>query len=98
MNERIYEIRCKAQELATEAFPGDVPFDPDPNPILWNRIHISYEKFAELMIAEFSDIVKETSIKVAQTAYNDGEDAVSVQKRVAGSLRVLEVMRERFKD
>ncbi len=55
-------------------------------------------KFAELMIAEFSDIVKQTAILVAQTAYNDGEDAVSVQKRVNGALRVLEVLRERFKD
>ena len=54
------------------------------------------EKFGELMIAEFSDIVKETAILVAQTAYNDGEDAVSVQKRVDGALRVLEVLRERM--
>lgn len=53
-------------------------------------------KFAELVIAEFSDIVKETAILVAQTAYNDGEDAVSVQKRVDGALRVLEVLRKRF--
>ncbi len=53
-------------------------------------------KFAELVIAEFSDIVKETAILVAQTAYNDGEDAVSVQKRGDGALRVLEVLRKRL--
>ena len=54
------------------------------------------EVFGELLIAEFSDIVKETAILVAQTAYGDGEDAVAVQKRVAGALRVLEVLRKRF--
>ena len=54
------------------------------------------EVFAKLLIAEFSDIVKETAILVAQTAYGDGEDSVSVQKRVAGALRVLEVLRKRF--
>lgn len=53
-------------------------------------------KFAELMMVEFSDVVKQTAILVAQTAYSDGEDAVAVQKRVAGALRVLDVMRERF--
>lgn len=53
-------------------------------------------KFGELLIAEFSDIVKETAILVAQTAYGDGEDSVSVQKRVDGALRVLEVLRKRF--
>jgi hypothetical protein len=52
MNERIAELRARAQELAAEAFPGDVPFDPNPNPILWDRIHISYEKFAELIVKE----------------------------------------------
>jgi hypothetical protein len=55
MNERIRELRCKAQELAAEAFPGNVPFDPNPNPILWDRIHISYEKFAELIVRECID-------------------------------------------
>jgi hypothetical protein len=52
MNERIRELRCKAQELAAEAFPGKVPFDPNPDPILWDRIHLSYEKFAELIVQE----------------------------------------------
>jgi len=54
------------------------------------------KKFAELMLIEFTEAVKETAILVAQTAYSDGEDAVAVQKRVAGALRVLDVMRERF--
>lgn len=50
--ERIYELRCRAQELAAEAFPGKVPFDPNPDPILWDRIHKSYELFAELIVRE----------------------------------------------
>jgi hypothetical protein len=56
--ERIYELRCKAQELAAEAFPGKVPFDPNPDPILWDRIHVSYEKFAELIVQRTLDIVE----------------------------------------
>ena len=60
MNERILELQCKAQELAAEAFPGKIPFDPNPNPILWDRIHLSYEKFAELIVKECCDqLVKE---------------------------------------
>jgi hypothetical protein len=58
MNQRIYELRCKAQELAAEAFPGNVPFDPNPDPILWDRIHISYEKFAELLVQRTLEIVE----------------------------------------
>jgi hypothetical protein len=58
MNQRIYELRCKAQELAAEAFPGKIPFDPNPDPILWDRIHISYEKFAELIVQRTLEIVE----------------------------------------
>jgi hypothetical protein len=58
MNERLKELRSKAQELAAEAFPGKIPFDPNPNPILWDRIHISYELFAELIVQRTLDIVE----------------------------------------
>ena len=58
MNQRIYELRCKAQEAAAEAFPGNIPFDPNPDPILWDRIHISYEKFAELLVQRTLEIVE----------------------------------------
>ncbi len=96
MNERIRELQCKAQELAAEAFPGKIPFDPNPNPILWDRIHLSYEKFAELMLVEFTETVKQTATLVAQTGFNDGLSIEEVNKRVNGALRVLDVMRERF--
>ena len=56
------------------------------------------EVFAELLIAEFSDVVKQTAILVAQTAFNDGESKEDVDRRVAGALRVLDVLRERFKE
>lgn len=88
MNDKMQELYAKACLDARDIHPTDVPA----------FIACMAENFSQLMIAEFSDIVKETSIKVAQTAYSDGEDAVSVQKRVAGTLRVLEIMRERFKD
>lgn len=52
MNERMLELRRQAIEAAAESCPGNVPFDPKENPILWDRIHISYEKFAELIVRE----------------------------------------------
>lgn len=87
MNERIQELADWAESHADAIVDQGGEFHPAYT-----------QKLAELMITEFSDIVKQTAILVAQTALNDGEDAVSVQKRVNGALRVLEVLRERFKD
>jgi hypothetical protein len=93
MNEKITELVLKAGWKNAYSDPKD-GFEP----VFVNEDHnlACIEKLAELMIAEFSDIVKETAILVAQTAYSDGEDAVAVQKRVAGALSVLEVLRKRF--
>jgi hypothetical protein len=82
MNERIREL---LQEAYTHFGHGK-----------YRTNELVAEKFAELMLVEFTETVKQTAILVAQTAYSDGEDAVAVQKRVAGALRVLDVMRERF--
>jgi hypothetical protein len=54
------------------------------------------EQFAQLMIIEFTETVKQTAILVAQTAYNNGETEANVNKRVNATMRVLDVMRERF--
>ena len=87
MNERIKEL---SEQYASENRPGSfVKYDPEWF-VFYNK------KFAELMIVEFTEAVKQTATRIAQTAFNDGEDAVAVQKRVAGALRVLDVMRERF--
>jgi hypothetical protein len=89
MNERLVEL-MKQATVREAHYPAGNDGHPE------YTSYVSQEKFAELVIAEFSDIVKETAILVAQTAYNDGEDAVSVQKRVDGALRVLEVLRKRL--
>ena len=88
MNERLKEFSEQAVDYA------HATYNAGSNPHLWNEIY--RKKFAELMLVEFTETVKQTAILVAQTAYSDGEDAVAVQKRVAGALRVLDVMRERF--
>ena len=54
------------------------------------------EKFAELMVVEFTETVKQTATRIAQTGFNDGLSAEEVNKRVNGALFVLDVMRERF--
>ncbi len=86
MNERIKELAEQAA-ISCGDFIG---------PRLYMTHEEEMEKFAELMLIEFTETVKQTAILVAQTAYSDGEDAVAVQKRVAGALRVLDVMREHF--
>ncbi len=88
MNERMLELYKQAQV-------PDTAIDPSNN-MPYETTRFSADKFAELMLIEFTETVKQTAILVAQTAYSDGEDAVAVQKRVAGALRVLDVMRERF--
>ena len=60
------------------------------------ELAVMVNHFAELMIVEFTEAVKETAHLVAQTAYNDGESMADVAKRTNGALRVLDVMRKRF--
>jgi len=90
--ERIYELRCKALESAAEAFPGKVPFDPNPDPILWNRIHKSYEKFAEVIVKECARLNLELSYELAgviiDTEEGIGFDSVCLNtvKQVHNSL------------
>lgn len=81
MNERIYELRCKAQELAAEDFPGKIPFDPDPNPILWDRIHISYEKFAQLIVQRTLEIVE------AHTEIFQSDEARAMVEHIKSSVK-----------
>jgi hypothetical protein len=85
MNERIKELAEQARMYALT---------------LENRVDdcndVFEQKFAELMIVEFTETVKQTAILVAQTAYNNGETEANVNKRVNATMRVLDVMRERF--
>lgn len=89
MNEQISK---QAQQYADENRPGSfVKYDPE-----WFAFY--NKKFAETMMVEFTEAIKETAHLVAQTAYNDGESMADVAKRTNGALRVLDVVRERFKD
>ena len=81
MNERIKELRCKAQEAATKACPGDVPFDPNPDPILWDRIHLSYELFAELIVQRTLDIVE------AHTEIFQSDEARAMVEHIKQSIK-----------
>ncbi len=81
MNERIYELRCKAQESAAEAFPGNIPFDPNPDPILWDRIHLSYELFAELIVQRTLAIVE------AHTEIFQSDEARAMVEHIKNSIK-----------
>lgn len=86
MSKRTIELMNKANE--------DVGFTGNVEEMA--KVQKLMDKFAELMIVEFTEAVKETAHLVAQTAYNDGESMADVAKRTNGALRVLEVMRKRL--
>lgn len=81
MNELIYELRRKAQEAATKACPGDVPFDPSPDPILWDRIHLSYELFAQLIVQRTLAIVE------AHTEIFQSDEARNIVEHIKHSVK-----------
>lgn len=91
MNKRIKELATQAREY-TEKYNSD-----RGNKLVaeeWTEVY--NQKFAELMLVEFTETVKQTATLVAQTGFNDGLSIEEVNKQVNGALRVLDVMRKRF--
>ncbi len=87
MNERIKDLMGKTL---------DSEFSHTWDTMTYEGLLQFSEKFAELMLVEFTETVKQTATLVAQTGFNDGLSIEEVNKRVNGALRVLDVMRERF--
>lgn len=87
MNQRIQALADQAEDYADGIVDQGGEFHPAYT-----------QKLAELMVIELTEAVKQTAILIAQTAYNDGESKADVDRRVNSALRVLDVMRERFKD
>lgn len=85
MNKRIRALKEQATRGAM--WPGD----PDAG-------ELDIEKFAELMIAEFSDVVKTTANELAEFYTKQGSSEQEVLMRVNGALVVLGHIRARFKD
>ena len=84
MNKQFKELAEQAEDDVVADHRGD-------------EFHKAYtQRFAELMIVEFTEAVKQTATRIAQTGFNDGLSAEEVNKRVNGALFVLDVMRERF--
>jgi hypothetical protein len=83
MNERIKQLAEQATSLY-ETMDGEWEEDFDK------------EKFAELMVIEFSDVVKQTANELAESGFRQGQSEEEVMKSVNGALAVLTVMRERF--
>ena len=89
MNERIKELSNKAVLSASATYA------PGPDAIWLKEYN---KKFAELMIAEFSDVVKQTANELAEFYTKQGCSEEEVLMRVNGTLAVLGHIRERFKD
>ena len=82
MNERIRELRAKAQELAGQEHHTGRALDlkgmeqvPDFQ-IFMDRVHTSYEKFAELIVLECSSICYKT--------LENGDEAASLLMNTFG--------------
>lgn len=90
MNERIRELALQAN---------------GPNPFfgtLKNQMTLlgddAVEKFAELLVIEFMDVVKTTANELNEHYFREGCSEEEVLMRVNGALAVLGHIRERFKD
>lgn len=72
MNERIRELLTEAQVQANDLVPGD----SDDRTIFAQRLHTSFEKFAELLLRNLSeelyDVAKQS--KKANREWADGVD------------------------
>ena len=84
MNERVEQI---AEQAFVETEYNDKQNLPE-----------TMRKFAELMVAEFSDVVKTTANELAEFYTKQGCSEEEVMMRVNGALVVLGHIRERFKD
>ncbi len=82
MNKRI-------QELFVRAY-GYVPLPIE------DHVSPEMERFAELMVIEFSDVVKQTANQLAESGFRQGQSEEEVMKSVNGALSVLDNIRKRF--
>lgn len=87
MNDRIQELAYQAEEYADTMVDGGSEFHP-----------VFVKKLAELMIAEFMDVVKSTANELNEHYFKQGASEEEVLMRVNGALAVLGHIRARFKD
>ena len=86
MNDRMTELYAKACLDARDIHPTDVPA----------FIACMAENFAELMIIEFSDVVKQTANEITTAGFKGDVTQDEVLLCVNGALRVLDNIRKRF--
>lgn len=91
MNERIKKLAKKSGATLNEGFDGNKAFvygiTMSPEEL---------EKFAELMIIEFSDVVKQTANEITTAGFKGDGTQDEVMLCVNGALMVLDNIRKRF--
>lgn len=95
MNERMIELYREAADFAY-TICEDEGRTGGPTDHIWNTL--STGRFAELMLAEFSDVVKHAANELAEFYTRQGATEEEILMRVNGALVVLGHIRERFKD
>jgi hypothetical protein len=89
MNDRYKELVKQAVLTASATYANG----PDS---IWLKEY--NQKFAELMVVEFMDVVKSTANELNEHYFKQGCSEEEVLMRVNGALAVLGHIRERFKD
>jgi hypothetical protein len=88
MNKRITELMAIAQESAGKEYPDAVNLDlTDPNVIvLFDRVHLSYQKFAELLIKECVGICNRAILQNQDTLSKLNTDELAEKMIIHGSI------------
>jgi hypothetical protein len=82
-------MNTRIQELFVRAY-GYVPLPVE------DHISPEMERFAELMVVEFTETVKQTANKLAESGFRQGQSEEEVMKSVNGALAVLKGIVAKF--
>ena len=82
-------MNTRIQELFVRAY-GYVPLPVE------DHISSEMERFAELMVIEFTETVKQTANELAESGFRQGQSEEEVMKSVNGALAVLKGIVAKF--
>ena len=82
-------MNTRIQELFVKAY-GYVPLPIE------DHVSLEMKKFAELMVIEFTETVKQTANELAESGFRQGQSEEEVMKSVNGALAVLKGIATKF--
>jgi glutathione peroxidase-family protein len=94
MNKRIQELAELCYEVKPSMVENSQKIGNDGVPLY--REVFNQEKFAELMVVEFTETVKQTANELADAGFRQGQSEEEVMKSVNGALAVLDGIVAKF--